>query len=99
MPSTLRVDGGMAANDWAMQFLADALDRPVERPQVVETTALGAALLAGLGLGMFDSVEACAGSWRLERRFDPAMPDPERAERYAAWREAVEKVRSGTDRT
>ncbi len=67
--STLRVDGGMVLNDWLCQFLADVLDRPVERPAVVETTALGAAYLAGLAAGVYGSLEEIAAAWRLERRF------------------------------
>ena len=69
----MRVDGGMVANDWLCQFLADILDRPVERPAVTETTALGAACLAGLAVGLYPSLDAVAGAWRLERRFEPRM--------------------------
>ena len=72
-PSAVRVDGGMVANDWLCQFLADILDVPVERPAVTETTALGAACLAGLEVGLYPSLEALAGAWRCERRFEPQM--------------------------
>ena len=65
----LRVDGGMVANDWLLQFLADILEIPVERPTVTETTALGAAQLAALGAGEIGSIEELAGRWRLDRRF------------------------------
>ncbi len=92
MPPALRVDGGMVANGWAMQFLADALGRPVERPVVPETTALGAAALAGLQLGLHGSLEELAAAWRLDRRFEPAMAAEERDERYAGWREAVRRT-------
>ena len=93
-PVALRVDGGMAVNDWAMQFLADILGLPVERPTVTETTALGAAYLAGLRTGFYPSVEAIAAQWRRERLFDPAMARDESDRRYAGWRAAVERVRS-----
>ena len=87
-----RVDGGMAANDWLLQFLADLLDLPVERPTIIETTALGAARLAGLGLGLYPSPEALAASWRLDRRFEPAMPAGERERLVAGWEEALARV-------
>jgi glycerol kinase len=84
----LRVDGGAAANDWLMQHQADILDVPVERPDMVETTALGAAGLAGLALGVWrDSAEFLAG--RRFTRFDPAMDAEERQARLAGWRRAV----------
>ena len=85
----LRVDGGMAANDWFCQFLADLLDAPVERPAVIETTALGAAFLAGLTAGIYGAPQDVAASWRRERRFEPAMAHPVRAGLIAGWREAV----------
>ncbi len=91
---TLRVDGGMVVNDWLCQFLADMLDRPVERPAVVETTALGAAYLAGLAAGVYRSLDEIEGSWRLERRFEPAMTGRERDGLLAGWRRAVARVRS-----
>ncbi len=93
-PVAVRVDGGMAVNDWAMQFLADMLGTPVERPTVTETTALGAAYLAGLHTGFFDGLAAIAGQWRRDRLFEPAMGADERETRYAGWRAAVARVRS-----
>ena len=94
-PDTLRVDGGMTANDWLMHFLADVLDLPVERPTVTETTALGAARLAGLGAGLYSSPQDLAGQWRLERRFEPAMPAGTRERLLAGWDDAVARVMSG----
>ncbi len=85
----LRVDGGMIASDWTMQRLADILGAPVDRPQVAETTALGAAYLAGLAAGLYPDPEHFADGWRLERRFSPAMGDEERAARLGSWRRAV----------
>jgi glycerol kinase len=89
----LRVDGGMVANDWFCQFLADILDLPVERPQIIETTALGAAYLAGMGAGIYDGLEDIAAAWRCERRFEPAMPQSSREQGYAGWQAAIGKVR------
>ena len=86
--NTLRVDG-MVANDWLCQFLADILDRPVERPVVTETTALGAACLAGLEVGLYPSLEAVAAAWRCARRFEPTMAPSERARLYGGWLGAV----------
>jgi glycerol kinase len=85
----LRVDGGMSASDWAMQFLADILGAPVDRPQVLETTALGAAWLAGSRAGAWPGMAEFAEGWALERRFTPAMPAEVRDRRYAAWQRAV----------
>ncbi len=93
-PTTLRVDGGMVANDWLVQFLADLLDLPVERPAVTETTALGAAMLAGLQAGCFDSLQDIAGTWQLERRFEPRADDEARAALLAGWQRAVRRVLS-----
>ena len=91
----LRVDGGMAVNGWLMQFLADILDTRVERPRSTETTALGAAFLAGLQTGFYRSLEAIAEQWQREALFTPAMAADERARRYAGWREAIARVRGG----
>jgi glycerol kinase len=91
--AALRVDGGMAVNDWAMQFLADMTGVPVERPVVTETTSLGAAYLAGLAIGLYESTEALAARWRRERLFVPDMGADERAERYAGWQDAVARTR------
>ncbi len=92
---TLRVDGGMVANDWLLQRLADILDVAVERPVVAETTALGAASLAGLNNGFFDGLEGIAATWRSAGRFEPRMGAEERAALYAGWQDAVVRVRSG----
>ncbi|OHC53253.1 MAG: glycerol kinase [Rhodobacterales bacterium RIFCSPHIGHO2_02_FULL_62_130] len=86
----LRVDGGMVASGYAMQFLADILGAPVDRPRVTETTALGAAYLAGLGAGVCPAPEVFAQSWALERRFIPQMEPQTRAARYARWGRAVQ---------
>jgi glycerol kinase len=86
----LRVDGGMTASDWAMQFVSDILGAPVDRPVVTETTALGAAYLAGLQAGICPPPEDFAQSWALERRFEPAMPPPVREAKYARWQRAVQ---------
>ena len=88
----LKVDGGMAANDWLAQDLADMLAIEVERPAFVETTALGAAMLAGVGAGLFASLEAAAAMRGPIERFAPAMADDARAARLAGWRGAVAAV-------
>src|SRR3954471_9114531 len=93
-PSALRVDGGMVKNDWLMQFLADILELPVERPIVTETTALGAAYLAGLHTGVYASLDSVAAAWQRERLFDPDMNPSDRARLYEGWRRAVRRVRS-----
>ena len=92
----LRVDGGMAVSDWTMQFLADILAAVVERPAAVETTAWGAAYIAGLTRGIYPDPEIMAAAWRPERRFTLQMPEEEREERYAGWRRAVEGVLAAT---
>jgi glycerol kinase len=91
-PAEIRVDGGMVANDWLCQFLADQLAVPVERPQVTETTALGAAYLAGLEVGVYDSLDAVARQWQRERRFDPAMAQDQRGRMYAGWQAALRRT-------
>jgi glycerol kinase len=91
---TLRVDGGMSANDWVMQFLADQLGLDVDRPVVTETTAWGAAALAGLGAGVYSSLDDIAKVRRVDRLFRPAMAEPLRAKLYAGWQDAVARVRS-----
>ncbi len=85
----LRVDGGMVASDWTMQFLSDILGAAVDRPVVTETTALGAAYLAGLRSGICPPPEEFARDWALERRFEPAMGQETRDARYARWKRAV----------
>ena len=87
--AVLRVDGGMTASDWTMQFLADILGAPVDRPRVLETTALGAAWLAGMQAGVYPDQAGFAESWALERRFEPAMSDVARDEKYTRWKAAV----------
>ena len=91
-PTALRVDGGMVANDWVMQFLADILGATVDRPQIIETTALGAAYLAGLKAGIFSSLSALEAMWLRQRRFEPAMSKTERDTFYAGWQHAVRRV-------
>jgi glycerol kinase len=88
--AVLRVDGGMSASDWTMQFLADILGAPVDRPTVTETTALGAAYLAGLGAGLCPPPEEFAEGWALDRRFQPDMSNDWRDARYARWQRAVQ---------
>jgi glycerol kinase len=88
----LRVDGGMVVNDWLCQFLADLTEVDVERPAVTETTALGAAMLATLGAGEVDSLEAAAGLWQLDQRFSASMDDERRASLMAGWNKAVERA-------
>ncbi|MFK7761773.1 MAG: glycerol kinase GlpK [Roseobacter sp.] len=88
--ATLRVDGGMSASDWAMQFLSDVIGAPVDRPSILETTALGAAWLAGQRAGLYPDQQGFARNWALEKTFTPQMDDVIRDDRYAAWRRAVE---------
>jgi glycerol kinase len=92
-PGVLRVDGGAAVNDALLQFQADILGVPVERPSVTETTALGAAFLAGLATGVWADLEAIAATWRLERRFEPVMEQGERDRLLGRWRRAVERAK------
>jgi glycerol kinase len=89
----LRVDGGAVANDFLCQFQADIMDIPVERPAVIDTTALGAAYLAGLGAGLWKSLDALAARSTVERTFMPRMPGARRAAAYDGWRHAVERAR------
>jgi glycerol kinase len=93
--TVLRVDGGMTANDWVLQGLADILGAPVDRPKVLETTALGAAWLAGMRAGLYPAPAEFARSWALDRRFEPAMDEPTRENKYAGWRDAVRRTLSG----
>ena len=90
--TVLRVDGGMTASDPAMQFLADILDAPVDRPTVMETTALGAAYLAGLAAGIYPDFDGFAAAWRCEKRFEPRMDAAIRARKWAGWRDAVRRT-------
>ena len=88
----LRVDGGMVASDWTMQGLADQLGAPVDRPVVMETTALGAAWLAGHRAGVWPDMAGFADRWRVDRRFEPSMDEDQRQRRYAGWRDAVSRT-------
>ena len=92
--SELRVDGGAAANDLLMQFQADLLGVPVVRPKVLETTALGAAYLAGLTVDLWKSRDELASHWKADRRFEPHMSSSDRQSRMARWREAVARARN-----
>ncbi len=92
-PSTLRVDGGMSANDWLLQQLADIVGTTVDRPRVTETTALGAASLAGLQAGVYQSLDDLTRHWRLDRRFQPRLGKPERDRLLRGWEKAVARVR------
>lgn len=88
----IRVDGGMVRNDWICQFITDIVGTPVLRPTIVETTALGAAYLAGLQAGIFPSLDAIRQSWQCERTFTPAMPSAQKESLYAGWKKAVGQV-------
>jgi glycerol kinase len=90
---TLQVDGGATANDFLMQFQADILGIPVRRPEVLETTALGAAYLAGLAVGFWNEPHEIADHWREQRRFEPRIDAAERDALYAGWLRAVERAR------
>jgi glycerol kinase len=92
--AALQVDGGAAANDFLMQFQADVLGVPVRRPRELETTALGAAYLAGLAVGFWRGTDEIAANWQEERCFEPALAESQREARYAGWRRAVERARA-----
>ena len=91
----IRVDGGMVKNNWVCQFISDITSTPVLRPNVIETTALGAAYLAGLQAGVFKSLDDISKAWQCEKRFTPAMPSKEREALYGGWRKAVSQVLAG----
>ncbi|MEL0019018.1 MAG: FGGY-family carbohydrate kinase, partial [Rickettsiales bacterium] len=93
-PAALRVDGGLAQNDWAMGFVADILDLPVERSAIVETTALGAAYLAGLQAGLYADISEMAENWACDMRFESSMKEQDRSQRYAGWLDAVARTRT-----
>lgn len=93
-PAEIRVDGGMARNDWFLQTLADLTGVGVRRPENTETTVLGAAILAALGAGLVDSLDEAAGLWRQDGAFDPVLPQDERARRISGWNRAVARVRT-----
>ncbi|WP_297774229.1 glycerol kinase GlpK [uncultured Roseovarius sp.] len=88
--AVLRVDGGMSASDWAMQFLSDIIDAPVDRPEVLETTALGAAWLAGMQIGLYPGQAEFAETWALERQFLPQMPEEMRRAKTDSWARAMQ---------
>ncbi len=90
--TVLRVDGGMVASDWTMQRLADVLAAPVDRPAVPETTALGAAWLAGHHAGVWPGMDGFSASWRLERRFEPQMDAATRGRKLSGWADAVRRT-------
>jgi glycerol kinase len=92
-PTNLRVDGGMAKNDWVMAFLADILGADIDRPEVTETTALGAAYLAGLQAGVYQSLDALSSQWRCEHTFKPRLSKKERDLAYQDWKKAVDRIR------
>lgn len=87
---TLRVDGGMSASDWTMQFLSDIIGAPVDRPEIQETTALGVAWLAGMHAGIYPDQARFAAQWVCETEFEPQMDQTQRQERYASWKKAVD---------
>ena len=91
-PNALRVDGGMVANEWFAQNLSDIIGRSVERPVITETTVLGAAYLAGLQVGFYDSLQGISKNWQCDARFDPMMPEHERSDRYGRWKDAVGRI-------
>ncbi|MFT4916658.1 MAG: glycerol kinase [Yoonia sp.] len=93
----LRVDGGMSASDWSMQFLSDIIGAPVDRPKVLETTALGVAWLAGMRAGIYPDQAGFAANWALDRRFDPAMDEAGRERRYLGWQDAIGRTLSRQD--
>ena len=92
--AVLRVDGGMSASDWTMQFLSDILDAPVDRPKVLETTALGVAWLAGMRAGIYPDMDGFAANWALDQRFEPNMDQETRDRRYSGWQDAIRRTLS-----
>lgn len=93
-PTALRVDGGMAANSWMCAYLSDVLDMPVLRPEILETTALGATYLAGLGAGLYGGLDDVAEQWSAEREFTPTLSAETRETRLAEWSKYVQKLLS-----
>lgn len=92
--NVLRVDGGMSGSDWTMQFLADMIGAPVDRPELLETTAMGVAWLAGMHMGFYPDQDECAKNWQSDRRFLPVMKDEERERKYRGWQDAVSRTLS-----
>ena len=92
--NSLKVDGGATANNFLMQFQSDILNTKVLRPEIIETTALGAAYLAGLAVGFWENKEEIKKNWRLNKEFTPDLPDNLREKYYSHWKKAVEKAKS-----
>lgn len=92
--NVLRVDGGMSGSDWTMQFLADMIGAPVDRPELLETTAMGVAWLAGMHMEFYPDQDECAKNWQSDRRFLPVMKDEERERKYRGWQDAVSRTLS-----
>jgi glycerol kinase len=88
----MRVDGGMTASDYTLQFLADITEAPVDRPVFMETTALGAAYLAGRQAGIYPDLEGFAETWKLDRRFEPKMDAATRERKWSGWQDAVRRT-------
>jgi glycerol kinase len=97
-PRALRVDGGMAGNDWFCQFLADIIAAPVERPAMLEATAQGAAFLAGLTIGVFPDFAAISAAWARGARFEPRLNGAERDRLISGWRVAIQRTLAGNPR-
>jgi glycerol kinase len=96
--TALKVDGGATVNDFLMQLQADILGVPVVRPQVNETTALGAAYAAGLAAGLWSGLDDLTANWAVDRTFEPAWSEERRAEGYRGWKKAVARTRDWVDR-
>jgi len=92
LKTTLRVDGGMTFSNLTMQFLSDILDVPIDRPSITETTALGAAWLAGMRAGFYPDQTGFSDIWQLDKRFEPSMDGPTRDKYYAGWHDAVSRT-------
>jgi glycerol kinase len=90
--SVIRIDGGMSASDWTMQFLADMVNAQVDRPEIFETTALGAGYLAGWQAGLYPEPDEFAKTWRRQASFTPSMAASERESCYRGWRDAVART-------
>ena len=89
---TIRIDGGMSANDWFCQFLADMLQAEVERPACLETTSMGAAFLAGLAVGVWKDLDEVAATWKRGAVFEPRMDGEQRARMIAGWKDALKRT-------
>lgn len=94
----LRADGGGAKSDFMLQFQADILGVPVERPEITETTCLGGVYMAGLAVGYWDSIEEVSAFWRVEKAFEPAITDSQREEQIFMWKRAVERAKGWLSR-